>query len=84
VSQVEKLIGQLKVRPDVFRYSDLRRILKHLGYSEVVSGKTSGSRVRFVSISHPPINLHKPHPGDEMRAYVIKDIVGFLEDEGLI
>ncbi|MDR1014160.1 MAG: type II toxin-antitoxin system HicA family toxin [Coriobacteriales bacterium] len=84
MSQIEKLIEQLKTRPDAFKYQDMKKVLKHLGYSELIGGKTSGSRIRFMSATHPPISLHRPHPGNEVKAYVIKDVTQFLEDEGLI
>jgi hypothetical protein len=84
MSQIEKLIERLKKRPDIFAYQDMRRVLKHLGYLERVGGKTSGSRIRFASAAHPPISLHKPHPDNEMKAYAIKDVAQFLEEEGLI
>ena len=47
-------------------------------------GRTSGSRVMFVSVSHPPILLHKPHPRKELLAYQVKQLIDSLEQEGLI
>jgi hypothetical protein len=84
VSQIEKSIANLKNRPKTFKYSDVKRILEHLGYSEDTKGKTTGSRVRFAHKMYKPIDLHKPHPGDEMKSYLIRLVAEQLEKEGLI
>jgi len=84
LSQVDKLISRLKNRPRTFKYSDAKRILEHLGYKEDEGGKTSGSHVQFVHPEYAPLNLHKPHPGNVMKEYLIKMIATQLEDEGLI
>lgn len=47
-------------------------------------GKTSGSRVIFESESHGCIMLHKPHPQKELKAYQIKQLIEYLEQEDLI
>ena len=47
------------------------------------SGKTSGSRVRFIKGSIAII-LHKPHPRKELLEYQIKQILEILEKEGLL
>lgn len=63
-------------------------VLKHsLGYLSYVrsnKGKTSGSRVMFISEEHEAILLHKPHPQKELKAYQIKQLIEVLEEEGLI
>jgi len=45
-------------------------------------GKTSGSRVEFISEDGIPINLHKPHPGNELKEYQVKGIVKTLKENG--
>lgn len=47
-------------------------------------GRTSGSRVMFVSEQYAPILLHKPHPRKELLDYQIKQLIEVLEQEGLI
>jgi hypothetical protein len=84
MSQIEKLIARLKTRPANFKYSELARILKFLGYEECNIGKTSGSRVRFDKYGGGSILVHKPHPGDEMKVYAVRFIVEVLEERGEI
>ncbi|MDR1292092.1 MAG: type II toxin-antitoxin system HicA family toxin [Clostridiales Family XIII bacterium] len=82
--RIEKLIERLKSRPKTFKYSDAKRVLEHFGYQEDTGGKTSGSYVQFVHSEHAPISLHKPHPGNELKAYLVRYIAEQLEAEGLM
>ena len=84
MGSVEKLKQALRGRPKTFDWSDLRRVLLSMGYTECLGGKTSGSRVRFTRPSAPPIVLHRPHPGNQMKQYAIKLVVDVLETEGLL
>ena len=84
MSTIEKLRENLKSRPKVFDWSDMTRVLLSLGYTERVGGKTSGSRVRFIHKTAAPIVLHRPHPGNEMKQYMVKFVADMLEGEGLL
>jgi hypothetical protein len=56
----------------------MKRLLRGLGYREIKSGKTSGSRVAFFrdDIRHI-IRIHKPHPKKIMKRYQLD----FIDDE---
>lgn len=84
MGQKEKLIEQLLTRPKNFTFSDAETLLGYFSYRKTNKGKTSGSRVAFVSDEHPPIFLHKPHPRKELLAYQIKQLIAILEQEGLL
>jgi len=84
MGSIEKLRIELKSRPNSFSWTDLRRILFNVGYSEKTHGKTSGSRVKFVHPTAAPIVLHKPHPGNQMKQYAVNLVVDMLEREGLL
>lgn len=84
MTQREKLIARLKSRPRDLTWDELVRLLAGLGYTEVVSGKTGGSRRRFVHDTAPTIALHKPHPGNIVKMYVIANVLRVLTEEGLI
>jgi predicted RNA binding protein YcfA (HicA-like mRNA interferase family) len=83
MSKIEKLIVKLLSRPKTFKYSDMRTILTSKGYVEDNKGKTTGSRVMYVHEKHPLIILHKPHPGDELKKYMIDMLAEIYESEGL-
>lgn len=80
----EKLIARFKGRPKDLTWEELVRVLEGLGYAEVKAGKTGGSRRRFLHPTAPVITLHKPHPGNIVKSYVIDDLLRVLTEEGLI
>ena len=84
MGQKEKLIEQLKSKPTDFTFNDAETLLGYFDYKRSNKGKTSGSRVMFVSDNHPPIMLHKPHPRKELLSYQIKQLIDVLEQEGLL
>ena len=84
MGQKEKLINRLKSKPKDFTFEELETLLKYLNYIRSDKGKTSGSRVMFISNEHPPIMMHKPHPRKELLEYQIKQVIEILKQEGLI
>lgn len=80
----DKLLARFKGRPRDFSWDELTRLLEGFGYREAASGKTGGSRRRFVHDTAPAIVLHKPHPGTIVKLYVIDDVLRVLAEEGLI
>ena len=65
-------------------FEEAETLLKYLTYTRSDKGRTSGSRVMFISTEHAPILLHKPHPRKELLAYQVKQLIDILEQEGLI
>lgn len=84
MGQKEKLIERLKTKPKTFTFDDAEALLRYLSYRRSNKGKTSGSRIMFVSDTHPPILMHKPHPRKELLEYQIKQLIDTLEQEGLL
>lgn len=84
MGQKEKLIQRLKAKPKDFTFDEAETLLGYLSYVRSNKGKTSGSRVMFISEEHEAILLHKPHPQKELKAYQIKQLIEVLEQEGLI
>lgn len=84
MGQKEKLIQKLKSRPTDFTFEEAETLLRYFTYSRSNKGRTSGSRVMFVSKQYAPILLHKPHPRKELLMYQVKQLVDTLEQEGLI
>ena len=46
--------------------------------------KTSGSRVIFKNGDKRPIMIHKPHPGNLIKGYAMKQVLNDLMDAGFI
>lgn len=84
MSRNEKLIKRLLTRPKDFSYDELRKLLLSLGYAEDNIGKTSGSAVRFTNDKKHIIRLHKPHPSNILKPYIVKIIIDELIKEGVI
>ena len=83
MSKFEKAKERIKSKPKDYTYSEARSLLEQLGFNESNKGKTSGSRVKFFrEVDEAIIMLHKPHPGDVMKAGAVKYLVDYLEDLG--
>lgn len=85
MSKKEKLIQRLRSRPKDFTYDELRALLLCLGFVEDNQGKSSGSAVRFIhQTSRRIIRIHKPHPENTLKRYILDLTLEILEKEGLI
>lgn len=84
MGQKDKLIKKLKSKPKDFTFEEAETLLGYLSFSRSNKGKTSGSRVMFVSESYGSILLHKPHQRKELLEYQVKQLREKLEQEGLI
>ena len=80
----EKLIERLKRLPTDFTFEEIERLLTLFGYTKSNKGKTSGSRVMFIDEQKRKILLHKPHPGNILKTYALKDIIEKLIRNGNI
>lgn len=85
MTKSDKLLKRFLSKPKDFTYDELKILLKRFGYNEETKGKTSGSRVIFYNeINRHSIFLHKPHPGNILKQYVIKYIEDELRAKGLV
>lgn len=82
MSKLEKLLKKLDNHNATWLWNDLTSLLKLLGYEKT---EGSGSRVKFDN-GNPldMINLHKPHPGNEVKAYVIRQVREKLQNGDLL
>lgn len=83
MSRKEKLLARLQKRPKDFTWDELNILLKSLGYEKCKPGKTGGSRRRFVHPTASTITLHKLHPNNTLKRYIINDILSVLKQEGM-
>jgi hypothetical protein len=82
MSKQEKLLVKLFNSKAVFTWAELCTLLKGLGYRQL---QGDGSRVKFDNgNAHAMMSLHKPHPGNELKAYVRRQVVERLKTGGLI
>ena len=83
MSKKEKLIARLKSKPKDFMFDEAKTLLKQCGYKQAKTGKTGGSRVKFI-IRNRAFQMHKPHPNNTLLDYQIIELINELKEEGLI
>ena len=82
MSKTENLLAKLVNGQSAFTWSELVTLLARLGYSQL---EGSGSRIKFDNGDpNALINLHKPHPGNEIKTYARRQIIEQLKTGGLI
>ena len=77
----EKLRNRFLKMPSDFTFDEMQRLL---GYEKSNKGKTSGSRLIFKNGNKRPIMLHKPHPGNIVKEYAMKQVFDDLKEAGFI
>lgn len=82
MSRHEKLMARLLNRQARFTWQELVTLLNGLGYRQI---EGSGSRVKFDNGDPQAlISLHRPHPGNELKAYARRQVIENLKAGGLI
>ena len=79
----EKLIKKLMSAPKDFTFEEAATLLGYFTYVQGNKGKTSGSRVVFSSPNYTTkIIMHKPHPSNIIKGYVMRQVYNYLEVNG--
>lgn len=82
MSKLEKLLEKMHNHKSIWTWNELCSLLKKLDYTQE---EGDGSRVKFDN-GNPLdlINLHKPHPGNEVKAYAIRQVREKLKNGGML
>lgn len=73
MTKKDKLIDRFKSHPKDFTWGEMETLMKNLGFYASNKGKTSGSRIEFIRESDGrSVILHKPHPGNIIKGYALK------------
>lgn len=81
----DKLVEKLLLIPKGLTWDELTTILSYLGYKEAKKGKTGGFQRKFIDQNNNVIGfLHKPHPGNIVKEYAIKQVIEYLKEKGQI
>lgn len=80
-SKQKKTLNSLYDNPvkKTIKWSDVERLIAALG-GEVKQG--GGSRVRIL-LGNTSINIHTPHPHNELKPYQVRSIRRLLNNEGI-
>lgn len=73
MAKIEKLLAKFLETPtrSDLTFQDLKIVMSNFGF---VMQERAGSRVAFTKEGEQPIMLHKPHPGNELKQYVVKQL----------
>ncbi len=80
----EKLRERFMKMPSDFTFDEMQQLLTGYGYVLGNKGHTSGSRIIFKNGNKRPIMLHKPHPGNIVKRYAMRQVFDELKNAGLI
>ncbi|MFZ1567755.1 MAG: type II toxin-antitoxin system HicA family toxin [Thiolinea sp.] len=82
VTKREKLLEKIRNVDSKWTWNELCALLVKLGYTQE---EGAGSRVKFDNGNALDlINLHRPHPSNEVKAYVIRQVREKLEKGGML
>jgi hypothetical protein len=84
MSKKDKLLFRLLSIPKDFTWAELITLLASFGFEELKKSKTVGSRRKFGDDQHRVISLHRPHPGNVMKRYALRQVIEQLKDMGVI
>ena len=85
MTKQEKLLVRFLSKPTDFSFNEIKRLLKGFSYSVIKTGKTSGSRVAFYHEERRHlIRLHKPHPQNRVKRYILDYLEEELRNAGVL
>lgn len=84
MSKNSKLIDRFLSKPKDLTWEELVKILAAYGYVEIKKGKPGGSRRKFMDNSKNVVSLHKPHPSNIVKPYVIQQVIENFKERGHI
>ncbi|CCY63933.1 putative uncharacterized protein [Clostridium sp. CAG:967] len=83
MARIDKLLERLLSLPSDMTWDELTTIMNYFGFTEHNNGKTSGSSRKF-SNNKQRFVLHKPHPKNVCKRYMLQIVINALKKEGYI
>ncbi|MBR6716301.1 MAG: type II toxin-antitoxin system HicA family toxin [Prevotella sp.] len=81
----EKLIKRFRTLPKDFSFEEVIALFQGCGFALENKGATSGSRVKFYNDKDQnSFIMHKPHPNNVVKGYIMRDILNFLLNNGYL
>ena len=84
MATIKKALQRLLSVPKDFTWDEMIKVLGLLGFVELKKGKTGGARRKFSDGVKNVIILHKPHPGNIVKEYALRQVIAQLKDKGYI
>lgn len=84
MNRQEKLLKRFATLPKDFTFEEVISLFRIYGFTIDNKGATSGSRVIFRNEEkNMTYIMHRPHPGNTVKGYVMKQIQVFIENNRL-
>ncbi|MES2321688.1 MAG: type II toxin-antitoxin system HicA family toxin [Pseudomonadota bacterium] len=80
--KVDKRLQRFLSVPNDLAWAELVAILNSLGFAELAQRR--GSYRTFVSGAGLKLFLHRPHPGNIVKRYAIREVIEALRNFGII
>lgn len=85
MNKKDKLLKRFYSLPKDFTFDEIVSVVSCYGFHQENKGSTSGSRVIFVNGKDGnSYIMHKPHPSNIIKGYVMKQVFTFLKANGYI
>lgn len=85
MSTKEKLIKRFMALPKDFTFDEMIRLFAAFGFEVYNKGGTSGSRLALINRDKDlSYNMHRPHPDNAIKMYVMRQVMEFMVENGLI
>jgi len=79
MNKKEKLVKRFRTLPKDFTFEEAVTLFQIYGFSLENKGSTSGSRIKFYNKQDEnAFIMHKPHPSNIIKGYMMRDILNYL------
>ncbi|MBP3750652.1 MAG: type II toxin-antitoxin system HicA family toxin [Prevotella sp.] len=79
MNKKEKLVKRFRTLPKDFTFEEVVTLFQIYGFSLENKGSTSGSRIKFYNKQDEnAFIMHKPHPSNIIKGYMMRDILNYL------
>lgn len=85
MNKKDKLLERFCRMPRDFTFEEIETLFRNNGFSVNNKGATSGSRIEFINDDKGlSYIMHKPHPSNIIKGYVMKQVMTFFKANGII
>lgn len=85
MNKKDKLLKRFCTQPKDFTFDELVTVFSNCGFSISNKGNTSGSRIEFYNEEKKlSYIMHRPHPQNIIKGYVMKQVMTFMKANKLI
>jgi hypothetical protein len=79
------LIKRFRALPKDFTFDEMIRLFGAFGFEVDNKGGTSGFRLALINRDKGlSYNMHRPHPDNTIKMYVMRQVMEFMVENGLI